>query len=74
MTEAERAEEQAARVKAEEERKRAKKEREYRRTEEILTQRYDGSFRSLYEALESFRPWDEHRTYAMEILAGRFPA
>ena len=71
MTEAERAEEQAARVRAEEERKRAKKEREYRRTEEILTQRYDGSFRSLYEALESFRPWDEHRTYALEILAGR---
>lgn len=73
MTEAERAEEQAARVRAEEERKRAKKEREYQEMEEILTQRYDGSFRSLYEALESFRPWDEHRTYAMEALAGRLP-
>lgn len=73
LTEAELEDERAAREKAEQERKRAETERIFQEVGEALTQRYDGRFQSLYEALKSFRSWDHRREYAAQILCGRLP-
>lgn len=73
LSEAELADERAAQERAEQERRKAEREKIICEVHETLSQRYDGSFRSLYEALKSLRTWDHRREYAAQILGRRLP-
>lgn len=73
LTETELEEDRAAKVRAEQERKKAEAERLFQEVADTLSQKYDGSFQSLYTAFESFRTWDQRRQYAAQILCDRLP-